>query len=64
MAVLTLEDRSGAVEVVVFPNTYGKCEGLIETDRMVLVRGSSRRMKSLFACSQPSCCPSPVSLSG
>ena len=39
MAVLTLEDRSGAVEVVVFPNTYGKCEGLIETDRMVLVRG-------------------------
>ena len=39
MAVLTLEDRSGAVEVVVFPDTYGKCQGLIETDRMVLVRG-------------------------
>ena len=39
MAVLTLEDRSGAVEVVVFPDTYGRCEGLIETDRMVLVRG-------------------------
>ena len=39
MAVLTLEDRGGTVEVVVFPDTYGKCRDLIETDQMVLVRG-------------------------
>ena len=39
MAVLTLEDRGGAVEVVVFPDAYAKCGTLIETDRLVLVRG-------------------------
>ena len=39
MAVLSLEDRGGAIEVVVFPDTYGKCQDLIETDQMVLVRG-------------------------
>ena len=39
MAVLTLEDRGGAVEVVVFPDAYVKCAALIEKDRLVLVRG-------------------------
>lgn len=39
MAVLTLEDTDGSVEVVVFPDAYRKYESLIVTDEMVLVRG-------------------------
>jgi DNA polymerase-3 subunit alpha len=39
MAVFMLDDVGGAVEVVVFPETFGKCGSLIEADAMLLVRG-------------------------
>ena len=39
MAVLTLEDRGGSLEVVVFPKTYERCAPLLVPDRLVLVTG-------------------------
>ena len=39
MAVLTLEDRHGTLEVVVFPKTHERCATVLATDRLVLVEG-------------------------
>jgi DNA polymerase III subunit alpha len=39
MAVFTADDIAGGVEVVVFPETFGKCGHLIAADAMLLVRG-------------------------
>ena len=39
MAVLTLEDRGGRLEVVVFPETYERCGPVLAPDRLVLVTG-------------------------
>ena len=39
MAVLTLEDRSGSLEVVVFPRTYERCVSVLAADRLVVVSG-------------------------
>ena len=39
MAVFMLDDVGGAVEVVVFPETFSKHGTLIESDAMLLVRG-------------------------
>jgi DNA polymerase-3 subunit alpha len=39
MAVFMLDDVAGSVEVVVFPETFGKHGALIESDAMLLVRG-------------------------
>ena len=39
MAVITLEDRGGTLDVVVFPEVYGKYGTLIDTDKIVVVRG-------------------------
>ena len=39
MAVLTLEDRDGGLEVVVFPKTYERCAQVLAPDRLVLVTG-------------------------
>jgi DNA polymerase-3 subunit alpha len=39
MAVFTLEDAQGSVEVLCFPDTFQKCGSLVETGAMVLVRG-------------------------
>ena len=39
MAVLTLEDRGGSLEVVVFPKTYERCATVLAPDRLVLVTG-------------------------
>jgi len=39
MAVFMLDDIAGGVEVVVFPETFGKCGHLIAADAMLLVRG-------------------------
>ena len=39
MAVLTLEDQGGSLEVVVFPKTYERCAPLLVPDRLVLVSG-------------------------
>ena len=43
MAVFTLEDAQGGVEVIVFPETYQRSASLIETGTMVLVRGKLER---------------------
>jgi DNA polymerase-3 subunit alpha len=39
MAVFVLDDVGASVEVVVFPETFGRHAALIENDAMVLVRG-------------------------
>ena len=43
MAVFTLEDALGGVEVIAFPETYQRAASLIETGTMVLVRGKLER---------------------
>jgi DNA polymerase-3 subunit alpha len=39
MAVITLEDPHGSVEVVVFPEAYAKCVSVLEAGAMVVVKG-------------------------
>ena len=39
MAVIMLEDPHGSVEVVVFPEAYGKCASVLEAGAMVVVKG-------------------------
>ena len=39
MAVFTLEDQAGGVEVVVYPEPFKQFEGLVENDGMLLVTG-------------------------
>jgi DNA polymerase-3 subunit alpha len=39
MAVVTLEDPHGSVEVVVFPEAFAKAAALLETGTMVVVKG-------------------------
>src|SRR6185436_12085365 len=43
MAVFTLEDAQGNVEVIAFPETFQKSVALIETGTLVLVRGKLER---------------------
>jgi DNA polymerase-3 subunit alpha len=43
MAVFTLEDAIGGVEIVVFPEAYARAAALIESGTMVLVRGKLER---------------------
>jgi DNA polymerase III subunit alpha len=43
MAVFTLEDAQGGVEVIVFPETYQRSASLIESGTLVLVRGKLER---------------------
>ncbi|HEY7791162.1 MAG TPA: DNA polymerase III subunit alpha [Vicinamibacterales bacterium] len=43
MAVFTLEDSGGGVEIVVFPDAYARAVSLIETGQLVLVRGRLER---------------------
>jgi DNA polymerase-3 subunit alpha len=43
MAVFTLEDHQGGMEVVVFPETYGRFRHLIEAGALLLVRGKFER---------------------
>jgi DNA polymerase-3 subunit alpha len=43
MAVFTLEDAIGGVEIVVFPEAYQRAASLIETGTLVLVRGKLER---------------------
>ena len=39
MAVIMLEDPHGSVEVVVFPEAYGKCASVLDAGAMVVVKG-------------------------
>jgi DNA polymerase-3 subunit alpha len=43
MAVFTLEDAQGSVEVIAFPEAYQRSAALIETGTLVLVRGKLER---------------------
>jgi DNA polymerase III subunit alpha len=43
MAVFTVEDALGGVEVIAFPETYQRTASLIETGTMVLIRGKLER---------------------
>jgi DNA polymerase III subunit alpha len=43
MAVFTLEDALGGVEIVTFPETFARSVSLIDTGTMVLVRGKLER---------------------
>jgi DNA polymerase III subunit alpha len=43
MAVFTLEDSQGGVEVIAFPEAYQRAAALIETGTLVLVRGKLER---------------------
>jgi len=43
MAVFMLEDRHGGVEVIVFPETFGKCGALVENGSLVVVKGKLER---------------------
>ena len=43
MAVFTLEDAVGGVEIVVFPEAYQRAAAAIETGTLVLVRGKLER---------------------
>ncbi len=43
MAVFTLEDSGGGVEVIAFPEAYQRAATLIETGTMVLVKGKLER---------------------
>ncbi len=43
MAVFTLEDAAGGVEVIAFPETFQRSAALIETGTLVLVRGKLER---------------------
>jgi len=43
MAAFTLEDPTGSLEVVAFPETFAKAAALIQTDSMVLVKGKFER---------------------
>src|SRR5262245_18972603 len=43
MAVFTLEDAGGGVEVIAFPEAYQRAASLIETGTMILVRGKLER---------------------
>jgi DNA polymerase III subunit alpha len=43
MAVFTLEDSDGGIEVIAFPEAYQRSAGLIESGALVLVRGKLER---------------------
>ena len=43
MAVFTLEDAQGGVEVIAFPEVYQRAAALIESGTLVLVRGKLER---------------------
>src|SRR5262249_26346999 len=43
MAVFTLEDSAGGVEVITFPETYQRAASLLEVGTLVLVRGKLER---------------------
>lgn len=43
MAIITLEDRHGGVEVVVFPDAFSKSNGLTDIGTMVVVKGRFER---------------------
>jgi len=47
MAVVRLEDQGGAAEVVLFPEAYRQCYGVLSQDRAVLVKGKAEPAEEL-----------------
>jgi DNA polymerase-3 subunit alpha len=43
MAVFSLDDAQGSIEVVVFPEAYQRCASLVESGALVLIRGKLQR---------------------
>ena len=43
MAILTLEDLAGTVEVVVFPDAFAKCAAVLQADAAIFVTGAVNR---------------------
>ncbi|MEM9083355.1 MAG: DNA polymerase III subunit alpha, partial [Planctomycetota bacterium] len=41
MAILTLEDKLGTCDAVVFPRTYAECGRILQTDEIVFVEGTA-----------------------
>ena len=41
MAIITLEDRTGSLEAVVFPKTYEEIREFLEVDRVVITQGTA-----------------------
>ncbi|MDE0960917.1 MAG: DNA polymerase III subunit alpha [Planctomycetota bacterium] len=39
MAILTIEDRTGSIEAVVFPKTFKTTSEMIETDQVLIIQG-------------------------
>ena len=48
MAVFSLDDPHGSVEVVVFPETFGKAGSILQNDATVVVRGKLERDEDLL----------------
>lgn len=43
MAFVTLEDTTGAVEVVVFPDSFSQCSHLLVTDQPIIIQGTIKK---------------------
>jgi DNA polymerase-3 subunit alpha len=41
MAFVNMEDLTGTVEIIVFPDAYNECQEYLETDQAVLITGES-----------------------
>ncbi|NLJ77272.1 MAG: DNA polymerase III subunit alpha, partial [Peptococcaceae bacterium] len=42
MAILTVEDLTGSIEVVVYPHLYARCRPVLRIDEVVMIRGKVR----------------------
>jgi len=49
MAVLTVYDQTGTVEVVVFPKTYSKLKGILRINRIILFKGKVNQRNNRLA---------------
>ncbi len=43
MGFMTLEDTSGTVEVVIFPDTFAQCVHLLDSDEPIIVQGTNKK---------------------
>ncbi|MEG3069678.1 MAG: OB-fold nucleic acid binding domain-containing protein [Candidatus Syntrophopropionicum ammoniitolerans] len=42
MAILTVEDLTGSIEVVVYPHLYARCRPVLRIDEVIMIRGKVR----------------------
>ena len=43
MGFMTLEDTSGTVEIVVFPDVFAQCSHLLNSDEPIIVQGTNKK---------------------